>query len=583
MTPLPLPADIHDELDGTGLSAVPPIFGYVITSGAAAVVSARTCGDVRRLTPPGAGGHSGFALFASPRAGVRVVESAAYQSRVYLWGQPSHRGVRRMNLPEWCAAVVARQQFDRFRDLLGTFVLLVDEPVQGRVTMVTDVLGIRPLFTCRRPDGLVFGSSIWAMCDAGLVEPSIDYDAVSAWVAYGFNCTNGSLFGGVRRAPPGAAVVVETGRTTTVTYAACAIGTRPRTVEQAADDIHDIVSSDVETLLSEEPGVVVPLSGGYDSRYLLALSAGRSTRIENVVNVRFSPAEGDIAARVAEALGVRLDTVRIDGSVWDIYDDVHHFTPDGFPISKFVTFCLARRHPSVPMLNGFLGDSLVRGSNDRFAGNDEDACGSNRAAVLQQKHLAISLNLFRPELASRILERARTPMIDAVARGGQQVFGWADLYLRQRCYIANNFLQHLDAAEAVLPFYSWQLIAYKLAHTRQAFGRRTYRHIFERHFPQLAAVPHASDVADGTPRAVVAACAVRWARELMVQLVRPGSLRAMSMPHCLPLIGLGASRLPGLTQHLAATVEDAVFTCRRLLLLEQRLERAGLAVDWDAV
>ena len=77
MTPPRLPAGIHEQIDGTGLAAVPPIFGYVTTSGEAAAVSARTCGDVRRMTPPGAGGHSGFALFASPRAGVRVVESAA--------------------------------------------------------------------------------------------------------------------------------------------------------------------------------------------------------------------------------------------------------------------------------------------------------------------------------------------------------------------------------------------------------------------------------------------------------------------------------------------------------------------------
>lgn len=577
---LPLSSSVQDEDRALGASGVPPVFGYVSAPGSDPG-SVRTVGDVERIDPQD--GRSRLALFASPCAGVRMVESHAHQARVYVWGQPSHGSVRRKDLAEWCAGAVAREQFELFRDLLGTFVVLVDEPMKGRLTIVTDVLGIRPLFTSAAGAQVVFGSSVWALVDAGLITPAVDYDAVSAWVAYGFNCTDGSLVAGVRRVPPGAALVVEDGRMTTLSYATWAIGARAQSVEQAAEDIHEIVSSDVRTLLREEPGVVVPLSGGYDSRYLLALCTELPTRLDAVVNVRFSPAEGKVATRVAEALNVRLETVPVDGSVWDIYDTVHYFTPDGFPISRFVTYCLAQRSPSVPMMNGFLGDSLVRGSNDRFDGTDEDECGSDLASVLQQKHLAISLNLFRPELSARILDRARTPMADAVERGGRQVFGWADLHLRQRHYIASNFLQHLDSAEAVLPFYSWRLIAYKLAHGREAFSRLTYERMFERHFPQLANVPHAADLPDRHAGAAVAECAVRWARELMVPLVKSGWLTVLSTRHCLSLVGLGTSRLPALNDNLAAAVEDAVFTCRRLYLLEHRLRDAGFAFSWNAL
>ena len=575
-----LSSSVQGEDASLRASGVPPVFGCVSAPGSDAV-SVRTVGDVRRVDP--LDGRSRLALFAAPSAGVRMVESPAHQARVYVWGQPSHSSVRRKDLAEWCAAAVARQQFGLFRDVLGTFVVLVDEPMKRRLTIVTDVLGIRPMFTSVPGAPFVFGSSVWALVDAGLITPTVDYDAVSAWVAYGFNCTDGSLFSGIRRVPPGAALVVEDGRMTTTSYATWAIGARPQSVEQAAEDIHDIVSSDVRTLLCEEPSVVVPLSGGYDSRYLLALCKELPTRLDTVVNVRFSPAEGEVATRVAEALEVPLETVQVDGSVWDIYDTVHYFTPDGFPISRFVTFCLAQRSPSIPMMNGFLGDSLVRGSNDRFDGTDEDECGSDLASVLQQKHLAISLNLFRPQTSARILERARAPMAGAAVRGGRQVFGWADLYLRQRHYIASNFLQHLDSAEAVLPFYSWRLIAYKLAHSREAFSRLTYQRLFERHFPKLAAVPHAADLPDQRPGVAVAECAVRWARELMVPLVKSGWLTALSTRQCLSLVSLGTSQLPAVNEHLAAVVEDAVFTCRRLYLLEHRLRGAGFAFSWNAL
>jgi hypothetical protein len=269
--------------------------------------------------------------------------------------------------------------------------------------------------------------------------------------------------------------------------------------------------------------------------------------------------------------------------VWDIYEDVHHFMADGFPISKFVTHGIAQQFPAVPMVNGFMGDSLVRASNDRLDGQSEEAWCADLAGALQQKHLAISLNLFRPHVSSAILERARLPMTDVMSRAAGKAFAYADLYLRQRHYISNNFLQHLDVSEAVLPFYSWRLMAYKLAHSPVAFSPETYHRIFAQHYPQLADVPHASAVKTHQHQAPLPECAVRWARGLLTPLCRPDWLSLLSKRTCLTLIALGAARLPSMNQRLAPIVEDAVFTCRRIHLLERRVKNAGLRFEWGAL
>ena len=112
---------------------------------------------------------------------------------------------------------------------------------------------------------------------------------------------------------------------------------------------------------------------------------------------------------------------------------------------------------------------------------------------------------------------------------------------------------------------------------------RAYERMFERHFPQLANVPHAADLPDRHAGAAVAECAVRWARELMVPLVKSGWLTVLSTRQCLSLVSLGTSRLPALNERLAAAVEDAVFTCHRLYLLEHRLRDAGFAFSWNAL
>jgi hypothetical protein len=42
-----------------------------------------------------------------------------------------------------------------------------------------------------------------------------------------------------------------------------------------------------------------------------------------------------------------------------------------------------------------------------------------------------------------------------------------------------------DSSDAILPFYSWRLMSYKMAHTPVAFNQQTYRQIFLHRFPAL--------------------------------------------------------------------------------------------------
>jgi len=58
--------------------------------------------------------------------------------------------------------------------------------------------------------------------------------------------------------------------------------------------------------------VNVALSGGYDSRYLLALALEANANIDKVVTVSFTKEEGQIAAAVASALDVQLETLPVE-------------------------------------------------------------------------------------------------------------------------------------------------------------------------------------------------------------------------------------------------------------------------------
>jgi hypothetical protein len=485
----------------------------------------------------------------------------------------------------WCAEVVAERRFERLRELLGTFVAIVDEPRERRVTVMTDPLGIRPIFVGRAGKRLVFGSDVWALYRAGASRGECDYDAVATWLAYNYNCTDGSLFKDLRRLAPGTATVLKDGQQAEeIRYAVLESGDLPVTQEDAAREVHRTVSASLKTLVSDASHVTAALSGGFDSRYVLALARQAGTELDDVATVRFSPQEGEIADRVAAALGVSLRSVQIGASVWDIYGgDVHHFMADGFPISRFVTHCLAKQRPGTLMINGFVGDSLVRGSHDRISGKLESEWGGDLAGVLQQAHFAISLNLFRPSIRDRIKARSRVPMENAVRRGAGKVFNWADLYLRQRFYISNNFLQHLDWAESLLPFYSWALMSYKMRHDSRAFGRDVYRGIFGRWFPQLADIPHADDLPRVRSSPKPANCMVKWARQIVGKPSRLTGLTPLAERICLPLVLLTAAGVPAGRRRLTPIVEDAMLTIRRMDLLERRMRDNHLTMNWDSL
>jgi Glutamine amidotransferase domain len=557
------------------------IFGYqrlgsspsgppeVVFPGASEVCAAHRAAQVR--------------LCVSPRTHLRTAISEEHQACAYLWGTAVHGRVPRSEIPKWCIEVVTERRFSRFTELLGTFVVVVDEPQERRITIVSDVLGIRPLFITKHEGRFVFGSDVWALYEAGVASGEIDYDAVASWLAYRYNCTSGSLFADVRRLPPGRAVVIQDGQLTETTYATFEMGRSAQTGESAADEIHDIVEFTVKTVLAEEPRVTIPLSGGYDSRYLLASCMSARAGFDHVVNVRFTDQEGQVAEAVAYALNVPLETIRVDTSIWDIYEQAHHFMPDGFPITKFVTHCVADRYPDVPIVNGFLGDSLIRGSNDKCAGRYEHECQGDLADILQRRHFAISLNLFRPEVASGIEARSRVPMEEAVKSGRGRVFGWADLYLRQRYYISNNFLQHIGLAEAVLPFYTWPLLSYKMNGAYEVFNKDTYQGIFSRYFPTIAGIPHSSDLNRPKGRARRATTARRWAQRLLGPLFEKGRLNLLRRSTCVPLVIMGASRLTWRSTRIVPIVEDAILTCQRLYLLEERAREARLDLDWGRV
>ncbi|MEW6571628.1 MAG: hypothetical protein AB1390_10740 [Nitrospirota bacterium] len=516
-------------------------------------------------------------MFASPHTSLHSYFSQKYGAYCYVWGIPAHPEIAPSDIPEWCIRVLAEKRYDRFKELIGTFVIMIDQPGQKRIVFVTDILGIRPIFLGEKNGCLIFGSDVWTIQSTGLSKGRIDYDAVSAWIMYGFNCTDGSLFSDFRRLPPGSVVICEDGEYRQSIYAEFETDSQMTDAEQASEEIHQIVTTAVKTIASKHDRISIALSGGWDSRYSLALLLSNGKTDIDCATVGYTEEERNIAHEVSATLKVPLKHYPVKSSTWDLYDPVYYFMADGFPISKSVSYLIAQDYAGIPMVNGFMGDALIRGDSDRFMGKYETEWEDDPVDVLQRKHTRSDFRLIRKDIAEKIKMRARIWMERAVKEGLKinKILGWQDFYYTHRFYISSNFLQHLGLAEALLPFYNWPLLSYKMKHAYIVFNRDTYRRIFQRHFPHLAKIPNAYDLAKKHKRPKLARCAKQWALQLIPVICSKKWLSLLSKRVCFPV---DIAAIAGWRR-----VEHAIFLFKRLYLLEKKVKDAGLDFDWECI
>lgn len=520
-------------------------------------------------------------VFSAPGSSLMSYYSKKSKAFCYIWGAVSHPAVRQSELSEWCLDVYLSSRYDRFRELIGTFVIILDLPETNHLVLITDILGIRPMFYGIQQGRLVLGSNVWTMYNSGLSNGKINYDAVSSWVAYKFNCTDGSLFEDINRLSPGSVNIYQNGALSVVKYAELEGGSKTLSPEQVSEDIHQIVLDSLEALIKEHERLYISLSGGYDSRYLLALTlfSAQSQAVIDCATVGFTKDEEEIADKVAQILGVNLKKYQVEGIIWDIYDEVHHFTPDGFPISKFVPYRIAQDHRGIPMLNGFMGDALIRGDSDRYQGKYEFEWKENLVDVLQRKHTRIPFRFLNKKIAKRIKERTRAPMERAVKEGSKlgKVFTWQDYYYTHRFYISNNFLQHLDLSEALLPFYNWNLLDYKVKHDYRLFTLDTYKLIYKKYFPDLAHIPRSSDTKTRTSKKYfgISQQAKKISRKLLYRMLSGNYLSIVEKPHRLISLAAGCAGL--------RRFEQIILNFERLYIFESLIREKNIDFDWDSI
>lgn len=284
---------------------------------------ARLAGD----TAPGQGGSAGQ---GGPAGNFRVDESAdgwvafggdgdddllaepggAFTVRLSRAARTRQRDVPTADLPALIGTGSAMV------DLLPPFAVAHRSGPGAPVVVAGDWLGCRQLYTWRGAGVAAVSTSARAL--SVLAGGDLDAEALGAQALLGWQLGQATVFQDVRALPPATVATLHGGNLTERRYAdAPTTPARPAALDDVVEEMAAVLSDWHTGYLAEHPDSVLQLSGGQDSRVLLAAIPTELRRGLSALTLGddHSP-DVVVARRLATRYGMRHQVYRLDAGSW---------------------------------------------------------------------------------------------------------------------------------------------------------------------------------------------------------------------------------------------------------------------------
>jgi asparagine synthase (glutamine-hydrolysing) len=324
---------------------------------------------------------------------------------------------------------------DAFDRLEGMFAIALRDGARGRLHLVRDRMGKKPLYYTDGPGELLFASEVKALLVGLSARPALSRQALHDFLTLRYVPGPATVWEGILKLPPGHRLDLDlrSGKRTLRRWWRVAFDSQPASSDaDVPAEFAELFGAAVDDrLVAADVPVGVLLSGGLDSSAVSAAAVERGHRAFHTFSVGFDEggdfSELGYARQMAEHVGARHHEVVIgqDDFVAALPELVH-MTDE--PLADLATVPLhavsklAREHVTV-VLSG-------EGSDEVLAGYDIEVLAA------QVERLRPLRRLPAPSLraAARVLPEGRGDALGQMAR-----FGWSGLLRGQRAHMTHVF------------------------------------------------------------------------------------------------------------------------------------------------
>ncbi|MDX1739842.1 MAG: asparagine synthase (glutamine-hydrolyzing) [Rhodothermales bacterium] len=258
------------------------------------------------------------------------------------------------------------------KHLNGMFAISLHDSRVGRLLLVRDPVGVKPLYYAVHSDEVVWGSEIKAILACGTVEKRLDVDALADLLAWEYVPGPHTLFASIRKLEPGHLLDIDLARPDCRPARYWDVPEQistQRTDSDWEDQVADQLRRSTRMQMVSDVPLGAFLSGGVDSSLVVSAMGDAQTFSIGFEDPSYNELEW--ASRVARHLGVSNVQETINPDAVSLFHDLVHFLDD--PIGDFSIFPtylvsrLARRNVTVA-LSGDGGDELFGGYESYAAG-----------------------------------------------------------------------------------------------------------------------------------------------------------------------------------------------------------------------
>lgn len=265
---------------------------------------------------------------------------------------------------------------EAFKSLNGMFAFALYDAGRGRLFLVRDQLGIKPLYYVDANAKLVFGSEIKAILASGAYSPEIDWQSAHDFFSFLYTPAPQTIYRGVLQLPPAHWLEYDL-RSRRIArieryWDVAEWGNKNKGGDEVelGVELRSLLADAVRKQMVSDVPLGAFLSGGIDSNLIVGLMAGASSKPVKTFTVLFNDAElkyydeRDEARRVAGKFSTEHHELPIDlNHPEEMLELVEYFDQPFGNTTFYLTYLLSRltRQSVTVALSGAGGDELFGG------------------------------------------------------------------------------------------------------------------------------------------------------------------------------------------------------------------------------